>query len=490
MKTKHIFNLILGLILVLSASLTNTGTVTKPALAVAGQPSAPTGFILNPFSLPKWTGESDLGGAIFGASVASAGDINGDGYADVIVGAPYYRNGQDREGGAFVHHGSASGLWPLPAWRFESNLVECEIGWSVASAGDVNGDGFDDVLIASEFCGILDREGRVYLFLGSAAGLSPTHAWMIEGDGSDESLGWSIASAGDVNDDGYDDVIVGAPWASYPEGHEGRAYVFYGSASGLPATANWTAESNVPWSDFGVSVASAGDVNGDGYSDVIVGHGISNPEEGEGRAYVYLGSATGLSTTPAWMYENNHAGSTLGESVATAGDVNGDGFSDVIVGGFRYANPEVKEGIAYLFLGSASGPSLAPAWHAEGNQDYVEYGQSVASAGDVNNDGYDDVLVGAPWYSHGEDYEGRSFLYFGSPGGLLPAPVYTAESNQESANLGYSVASAGDVNGDGIDDIIVGAQNYDGGQENEGRAIVYHGRADAEDLIFMPVILR
>jgi hypothetical protein len=428
---------------------------------------------------------------MFGASVASAGDVNGDGYADVIVGAPYYSNGQDREGRAYVYYGSASGLEPLPAWTFESNLVECEIGWSVASAGDVNGDGYDDVLVASEFCGALDREGRVYLFLGSAAGLSATHAWMIQGGGSDESLGWSIASAGDVNNDGYDDVIVGAPWASYPEGHEGRAYVFYGSASGLSTTANWTAESNVDWSDFGQSVASAGDVNGDGFSDAIIGYvGMSNPEVAEGRAYVYLGSASGLSTMPAWMYENNHAGSELGESVASAGDVNGDGFSDVIVGGFRYGNPEPREGVAYLFLGSASGLSFTPAWKAESNQDYAEYGQSVASAGDINHDGYDDVLVGAPWYSSGENYEGRAFLYYGSPTGLRPSPIHMAESNQERAHLGYSVASAGDVNGDGIADIIVGAQWYDGGQENEGRATVYHGMADFEYQIYLPLILR
>lgn len=499
MNTMSNYTLRMMVFTILLFSLTHIGVmnVDKSTIlvAAAGEPSTPIKYINNPFSTPDWISESDLVGAAYGASVTSAGDVNGDGYADIIVGAPDYKNSQDREGRAYVYHGSAIGIQPLPAWTFESNLTECGIGWSVTSAGDVNGDGFDDVLVGSEYCSPTpatdNREGRVYLFLGSATGLSTTSAWMIQGGGAEESLGWSIASAGDVNNDGYDDVIVGAPWASYPEDHEGRAYVFYGSASGLAEEADWITESNVDWSDYGVSVASAGDVNNDGYDDVIIGHGnMYNPEVREGRVYVYLGSATGLSTNPLWQYENNHTDTVLGESVACAGDVNGDGFSDVIVGGFRYGNPDVREGISYLFLGSASGPSLTPNWQVESNQAYAEYGQSVASAGDVNQDGFDDVLVGAPWYSQGEIHEGRELLYYGSPTGLLPSPIYTTESNQEDANLGYSVASAGDVNGDGIADIIVGAQRYDGGQADEGRAIVYYGIADLEHIIFVPIIRR
>ena len=115
---------------------------------------------------------------------------------------------------------------------------------------------------------------------------------------------------------------------------------------------------------------------------------------------------------------------------------------------------------------------MTPAWSAESNQAYAEYGQSVAAAGDVNQDGYDDVLIGAPWYSNGQNFEGVAFLYYGSAENLLSTPIHMAESNQVSAHLGYSVASAGDVNGDGIADIIVGIQGFDGGQENEGRVIV------------------
>lgn len=452
--------------------------------------SSETSYIINPFSSPDWIAESDLDSTLFGASVASAGDVNGDGFTDVIVGVPSYNNGQDREGRAYVYLGSASGLKPLPAWTFESNLVECELGWSVASAGDVNKDGFDDILVASEFCGVVDREGRVYLFLGSASGPSATYDWMLQGSGSEESLGWSIASAGDVNKDGYADVIIGAPWASYPQGHEGRAYVFYGSASGLAATADWIAESNVAWSDFGSSVASAGDINGDGYSDVIIGHqGMSNPENWEGRAYVYLGSASGLAASPAWMYESNLAESWLGESVASAGDVNKDGYDDVIVGAPWASYPQGDQGRAYIFYGSSSGLASTADWITGSDVAWSSFGSSVASAGDVNDDGYDDVLVGAHFYSQGENYEGLAFLYYGSPSGLKAAPVHTTGGNQNDAQLGYSVASAGDVNGDGISDIIVGIPWFDGGQLNEGRAVVYHGQQDTDHIVFSTLIL-
>ncbi len=487
------FNLFVCLLIVLSGFfLASSQPAEQMAIAAEQAPSAVT-MIPNPFSEPEWIGESDLPATFYGASVASAGDVNGDGYDDVIVGAPYYANGQNMEGRAYVYHGSATGVKMMPAWTFESNIIGCEIGWSVASAGDVNGDTYDDVLIASEFCHTIEghREGRVYLFLGSATGLSTSYAWMKEGGTFDESFGWSIASAGDVNNDGYDDVIIGAPWADYPEDNEGRAYVYYGSSTGLPATANWIKESNIAWSGFGTAVASAGDVNNDSYSDVIIGYpGLSNPQEGEGRVFVYLGSSTGLAADPVWQYENNIAGSELGESVASAGDVNNDGYSDVIVGGFKYANPDTREGVAYLFLSSASGLSLTPDWFIEGNQAYAELGQSVASAGDVNQDGYDDVLVGAPWYSHGENFEGIAYLYFGSSTGLLASPVYIAEANQASANLGYYAVSAGDVNGDGRADIIVGAQKYDGGQENEGRAIVYHGIQNLDYSIYLPLTKR
>jgi hypothetical protein len=279
-----------------------------------------------------------------------------------------------------------------------------------------------------------------------------------------------------VNGDGFSDVIVGAGDFDNGENNEGRAFVYHGSAAGLATSAAWTAESDQDNAGFGNSVATAGDVNGDGFSDVIVGaFGYDNGELSEGRAFVYHGSAAGLATSAAWTAESNQTQAQFGIDVATAGDVDGDGFSDVIVGAYRYDNPHADEGRAFVYHGSAAGLGVIPAWTAESNQADANFGISVAAAGDVNGDGYSDVIVGAQDYDNVEDGEGRVFAYHGSAAGLGVIPAWTAESNQADARFGVSVAAAGDVNGDGYSDVIVGASDYFNGENNEGRAFVYYG---------------
>ena len=171
--------------------------------------------------------------------------------------------------------------------------------------------------------GVTD-EGRAFVYHGSAAGLSATPAWTAESDQANALFGYSVATAGDVNGDGYSDVIVGAYRYDHGQSDEGRAFVFYGSAAGLSATADWTAESDQLGAHFGYSVASAGDVNGDGYSDVIVGAYLYDSGQGEGQAFVYQGSAAGLSGTPNWTAHSDQLFAYFGISVASAGDVNGD----------------------------------------------------------------------------------------------------------------------------------------------------------------------
>jgi cell division septation protein DedD len=163
-------------------------------------------------------------------------------------------------------------------------------------------------------------------------------------------------------------------------------------------------------------------VNGDGYSDVIVGEDeYDNSQENEGRAHVYYGSAAGLSMTAGWTAEGNQAGAQFGYSVGTAGDVNGDGYADVIVGEPCYDGVQTDEGRVFVYHGSAAGLTSAPNWSVEGDQG-GHLGESVSTAGDVNGDGYADVIIGATYNDNGQHDEGQAFVYYGNGGGLSLNP--------------------------------------------------------------------
>ncbi len=450
-------------------------SITSKSSIIEDSSTNPTAKIRGLSGSADWSVESNQDSAYFGYSVSTAGDVNGDGYSDVIVGARYYDNGQTDEGVAFVYHGSSSGLSASPAWSAESNQASAYFGYSVSTAGDVSGDGYSDVIVGADYYdnGQTD-EGRAYVYHGSSSGLSATANWTAESDHSSAYFGNSVSTAGDVNGDGYSDVIVGAYGYDHGEGEEGMAFVYHGSSFGLSSSADWSAESNISMACFGNSVSTAGDVNGDGYSDVIVGaYWYTNGENREGRAYVYHGSSSGLSGTAAWTVESNDNLGQLGCSVSSAGDVNGDGYSDVIVGAYWYGG--TSTGMAFVYHGSSSGLSVTEDWSVETEHSGIHFANSVSSAGDVNGDGYSDVIVGACENYNGEYEEGMAFVYHGSSSGLSSTADWTAESNQEYANFGSSVSSAGDVNGDGYSDVIVGASYYNNGHVAEGGAFVYHG---------------
>ena len=255
--------------------------------------------------------------------------------------------------------------------------------------------------------------------------LLTTANWTVESNQVSAELGWSASSAGDVNGDGFGDVAVGA--RAYDNGSldEGALFVYLGSAAGLGTTAAWTAEGDQAGARFGNDVGSAGDVNGDGYGDLVVGSSLyDGGSTDEGRAFLYLGSATGLATTSAWTAESDQASAQFGTTVASAGDVNRDGYGDVLVGAVDYDNPSVDEGRVWLYLGSASGLSAAPAWTNESNQTRAYYGHALGSAGDVNGDGYGDVAIAARHYTNGQSQEGMVFVYLGSASGLGTTAVH------------------------------------------------------------------
>ena len=266
------------------------------------------------------------------------------------------------------------------------------------------------------------------------------------GEQLQDEFGGSVASAGDVNEDGYADVVIGA--AGYPGGGSefplgyGRAYLYLGGAGGLSTVASWTATGERQSALFGSSVASAGDVNGDGNADVIVG---ANQMTGGGQAYLYLGGASGLPAAASWTAGGETASSYFGCSVASAGDVNGDGYSDVVIGAYGNVSDTGK---AYLYLGRASGLSLVRSWTAVGEVTLQRFGASVASAGDVNSDGYADVIVGAHRYS---SWAGKAYLYLAGrtgraciPTRRCPSRACTASAESRSSTSGPQPARLGD----------------------------------------------
>jgi hypothetical protein len=471
-----------------------------------------------------------------GFSVASAGDVNGDGYDDLIIGAVRADpNGVDRAGESYVVFGSGAGF-PVAVSMADldgqNGFVLTGIdaadgsGWSVASAGDVNGDGFDDVIIGAYYADPsgADREVESYVVFGSDAGfpaalslsdLNGQNGFVLNGIDVENYTGWSVASAGDVNADGFDDVIIGATGAS-PNGVDtaGASYVVFGSNAGFPAALslsglngqNGFVLTGIATRDgSGRSVASAGDVNGDGFDDVIVG--ASGTAAFAGESYVVFGSDAGFAAALSLSDLNGQNGFRLtgidafdisGHSVASAGDLNGDGFDDVIVGAYRAdPNGNSQAGESYVVFGSDAGfpaaLSLADlngqnGFRLIGGNAHDCSGFSVASAGDMNGDGFDDLIIGAQRADpNGVANAGESYVVFGTDAGF-PATLALANLNGqngfrlEGTNLGgysgYSVAPAGDVNGDGFDDVVVGALFADSnGVPDAGESYVIFGAA-------------
>lgn len=423
-------------------------------------------------TVPSESLVGETAGDGFGRSVASAGDVNGDGYGDVIVGAPQYDNGEFRFGRAYLFAGSAEGIGSAPVWVAEGGDVGYGFATVVAGAGDLNGDGFGDVVVSGA--------GGAHVYFGSAAGLSSTPDWSSPVPEGAEGVGVAVAGAGDVNGDGFSDLLVGGPQVWVGVSVPGRAELYLGSDSGPGSIPVWTSEGDQPGAAFGYALSAAGDVNSDGYGDVIIGEpGFDFPEPidrfNAGKVLVYLGTPSGLPATASWESSGVNRFAFLGFSVSGAGDVNNDGYDDILMGSFRGFSGEA--GIAQACLGSPSGPAASPAWTRTGDHLNAHLGTVLAGAGDLNGDGYADVVIGEPDYdrSFNEESVGRAYVFRGSTAGLEVDPSWFAEGNSLFDMLGSAVGPAGDVNGDGFGDLLVSTADHASGM---GRVLVYAGAPD------------
>jgi hypothetical protein len=265
---------------------------------------------------------------------------------------------------------SAAATVVMPvAWFYESVQSSADLGYAVNRAGDLNGDGYPDVIVgAIKYAQGSVKGGAVFLFYGGPGGLRNQPDWFFGTDMNGALLGTAVVGANDINGDGYDDLVVSAPGCSSPEPKEGCVYVFFGSASGLGSAPDQILQLNQRDSYLGTAVDAAGDVNGDGYADVIVGAkwynaGLTN----EGAAFLFLGGPDGLSDTPAWQVTGNQSGASLGTAVAGVGDVNGDGYADLLVGAPYFDGGAVDSGYVALYLGAADGPAATPVWELHGS---------------------------------------------------------------------------------------------------------------------------
>ncbi len=516
-----------------SAGASAAGLITFTQGDVSLQVEASAHLVINgAFSLASLDGtngtrfDGAAASAGSGTSLTALGDIDDDGLADFAIGAPGNGAGASHlvfgSSDPFAATLALSSLTGANGFRIDGISNGDAAGTTLRDAGDFNGDGIADLLVGAPLRTANGAQsGAAYLVFGDDApfaatlaldGLSTSAGFAFNGLAAGDTLGIALAGAGDINGDGLADIIIGAS-AAAPNGNgSGSSYVVFGRTG--PFTGDFdltTLDGNNGFrldgsaaDDAAGVVSGLGDINGDGFGDLLVGApGHNGSGALSGSAYVVFGKTSGfgaslalnaLAAEDGFRIDGAAAGDGAGFSVSNAGDINGDGLNDLVIGASRADPQGADAGAAYVVFGKTSGfgTSLAlnglaaeDGFRIEGVAAGDRAGYSVRAAGDVNGDGYDDLLLGANAADPNGDASGAAYLLFGAERDGVTA---LALSDIDGSNglrfdglasgdgAGIAVSAAGDVNGDGYRDVLIGASLVDSNGTDSGSSYLVYGR--------------